>query len=606
MRHTILTIAFALLSVAYAMAQDVMTMEEAVLGKDVAVQQFKWHWTLDKDIFAPGRQKEAAKAALPEAVCAQEVSRHEFGIEQCVFYSPDSSRIAYYRNDDSRVTDYPLVNIFSRTGDVRMIKYPMNGMPSERVSLNVYDVATGKTATLNVTDFDEERYLTNVTWNPAGDKIYVQVLDRAQKHMHLNCYDALTGECLGTLITEENPRFVEPQWPLFFLKNDPSKFIYTTDNRDGYKNLYICSVNGGTPQRLTPVDADVEYVAQDGRYVYYYSAEVSPIENHLFKVDLRNGKMTRLTPEKGWHECEFSPDMKYYMDSYSSLEVPRVVNLVSADGKRRREVFRAPMPPERATNCIIETGTVKSADGRYDNYYSLVKPADFDSTRKYPLILYVYGGPHNQLVQDRFQGGISRWEILMAQRGYVVFKMDNRGTPRRGAEYEKAIHKFCGREEMADQMEGIRWMMSKPWIDSERIGVHGWSYGGFMTISLMTNYPDVFKVGVAGGPVIDWRWYEVMYGERYMETEATNPEGFAATRLIPMAPELKGKLLICQGVIDDTVVWQHSLNFVESCIKNNVQVDYFPYPSHPHNVRGKDRVHLMDKVSNYLERYLAL
>ena len=629
-----MSMAIALMFISSALAQDVMTMEEAVLGRGVAVKGYKWHWTGDSRIFGEG---EAAPSAAPSAfaytegnnlmyrtadgrslpvtdyrqapggpqyVCGQAVSRHEFGIEDGIFYSPDSTLIAFYRKDESRVTDYPLVNIFSRTGDVRMIKYPMNDMPSEIVSLGVYDVSSGKTVWMDVTDFDEERYLTNITWDPSGDRLYIQVLDRPQKHMRLNCYDARTGAFMGTLLEEENDRFVEPQWPLYFLKDDPSRFIYTTDNRDGYKNLYVCSVNGGKPERLTAVDADVEYVAQDGRYVYYYSAEVSPVERHLFRVDLKKGRMTRLTHDRGWHECKFSPDMKYFMDDYSSLDVPRVLKLSTADGKKVREVFRAPMPPERATNCIIESGSLKSADGKYDNFYSIVKPADFDPSRKYPLLLYVYGGPHNQLVRDRFQGGISRWEILMAQKGYVVFKMDNRGTPNHGSEYEKAIHGLCGKAEMADQMVGIRWLMNQPWIDCNRIGVHGWSYGGFMTISLMTNYPDVFKVGVAGGPVIDWKWYEVMYGERYMDTEASNPDGFAATSLIPMASRLKGRLLICQGVIDDTVVWQHSLSFVEECIRNGVQVDYFPYPGHPHNVRGKDRVHLMDKVTAYFEDFL--
>ncbi|MBQ0024651.1 MAG: DPP IV N-terminal domain-containing protein [Bacteroidales bacterium] len=631
MKNLFSSIFVALIMVVMASAQDKMTMEEAVLGKDVAVEKFVWHWTGDGDIFAPGENKVEEPAADfaftrgnnlyykdPEGneiavtqygaeediVCGQAVSRHEFGIEDGIFRSPDGSRIAFYRKDESRVTDYPLVDIFSRTGGAKYIKYPMNGMASEIVSVGVYDIASGNTCYLEVTDFDEERYLTNVTWNPSGDKIYIQVLDREQKHMHLNCYDAVTGGFLGTLFTEENSRFIEPQSPLVFLKNDSSRFIYFTDNRDGYKNLYIGSVEGGEPIRLTKVDADVEYVAQDGKYVYYYSFEVSPVERHLFRVNLKKGAVQRLTVDKGWHNCTFSADRKYFMDEYSSIDVPSVAKLISADGRKVREVFRAPMPPDRAVNCIIETGTIKSADGLYDNHYSLVKPADFDPSKKYPMVLYVYGGPHLQQITDRFQGGMNRWDILMAQKGYVVFKMDNRGTPNRGAEYEKAIHKFCGKAEMADQMVGVRWMMSQPWIDSSRIGVHGWSYGGFMTISLMTNYPEVFKVGVAGGPVIDWKWYEVMYGERYMETEATNPEGFAATSLVPMAEKIEGKLLICQGVIDDTVVWQHSLNFVESCIKNGVQVDYFPYPGHPHNVRGKDRVHLMDKVTAYFDDYL--
>jgi dipeptidyl-peptidase-4 len=281
-----------------------------------------------------------------------------------------------------------------------------------------------------------------------------------------------------------------------------------------------------------------------------------------------------------------------------------VVAVGTTNARHYRELFRAEDPCTEHNYCPIELGTVRSADDKYDNYYRLIKPLDFDPTKRYPVILYVYGGPHSQMVTNSFQAQLRRWEMYMAQRGYVVFVMDNRGTDNRGLEFEQAIHRQCGVNEMADQIAGIEWLKSHSWVDSSRIGVHGWSYGGFMTISLMVNHPDIFKVGVAGGPVIDWRWYEVMYGERYMETEATNAEGLNATSLIPRAKELKGKLLICQGAVDDVVVWQHSLNFIDECVKNWIPVDYFPYPRAKHNVRGKDRVHLMQKVTDYFEDYL--
>ncbi|MBQ5690231.1 MAG: S9 family peptidase, partial [Alistipes sp.] len=410
------------------------------------------------------------------------------------------------------------------------------------------------------------------------------------------------GAFIKTLLTEKNDRWIEPQNPIRFIDND--RFIYTTDNRDGYKNLYLYTLSKGTIERLTKVDADVAYVAHNDRAVYYYSAEISPVERHLFSVSLRNGKAKQLTRGEGWHNCEVSTDGLYFTDNYSSLNVPRVVAVGSTDGKIYREVFRAEDPSKGYNYSTIELGSVKSTDGKYNNHYRLIKPLDFDENKKYPVILYVYGGPHSQMVTNSFQAQLRRWEMYMAQRGYVVFVMDNRGTLNQGAEYEKAIHRQCGKCEMEDQMAGLQWLLSHKWADKERVGVHGWSYGGFMTISLMTHYPEVFKVGVAGGPVIDWKWYEVMYGERYMETEKRNPEGFAATSLIPQAKNLKGKLLICQGVIDDVVVWQHSLSFVDACICAGVPVDYFPYPRSKHNVRGKWRVHLMQKVTDYFEDYL--
>ena len=548
---------------------------------------------------ADGKIHKVTDFADKNIVCGQAISRHEFGIDGGLFHSPDNSLVAFYQKDESKVTTFPLLDITSRTGSLVEIKYPMNGMASERVSVGVYNSATQKVVYLNVTDFDEERYITNLTWSPDSKTIYTQVLNRAQKEMHLNAYNALSGEFIATILTEQNERWVEPQNPIRFIDND--RFIYTTDNRDGFKNLYIITLSKGSTERLTKVDADVEYVAHNDRTVFYYSAEISPVERHLFSVSLRNGKVRQLTRNEGWHNCTISPDGKYFSDNYSSLNVPRVVAVGSTDGKIYREVFRAENPSKDYNYSTIELGSVKSACGKYNNHYRLIKPLDFDENKKYPVILYVYGGPHSQMVTNSFQAQLRRWEMYMAQRGYVVFVMDNRGTLNQGAEYEKAIHRQCGKCEMEDQMAGLQWLLSHKWADRERVGVHGWSYGGFMTISLMTHYPEVFKVGVAGGPVIDWKWYEVMYGERYMESEKTNPEGFAATSLISQAKNLKCKLLICQGAIDDVVVWQHSLSFIDACIDNGVAVDYFPYPRSQHNVRGKWRVHLMQKVTDYFE-----
>ena len=551
---------------------------------------------------AEGKEYKVTDFADKNIVCGQAVSRHEFGISGGLFPSPDKAFVAFYQKDETKVTTFPLLDITTRTGSLVEIKYPMNGMDSEVVKVGVYDVAAQSVVYLNVTDFDEERYLTNLTWSPDSKVIYVQVLNRAQKEMHLNAYCAKSGAFVKTILTEQSSRWVEPQNPLHFIDND--RFIYTTDNRDGYKNLYLHTLSKGTTERLTKVAADVAYVAHTEEAVYYYSSEISPVEQHLFSLSLSDGKVCQLTRGEGWHNCKISPDGKHFADNYSSLNVPRVVAVGSTDGKFYREVFRAEDPSKDFNYSTIELGSVKSADGKYNNHYRLIKPLDFDENKKYPVILYVYGGPHSQMVRNSFQAQLRRWEMYMAQRGYVVFVMDNRGTLYQGAEYEKAIHRQCGKAEMEDQMAGMKWLLSHKWADSERVGVHGWSYGGFMTISLMTHYPDVFKVGVAGGPVIDWKWYEVMYGERYMETEATNPEGFAATSLIAQAKNLKGKLLICQGAIDDVVVWQHSLSFVDACIVAGVPVDYFPYPRTQHNVRGKWRVHLMQKVTDYFEDYL--
>ena len=554
-----------------------------------------------------------AESENPQITYGQFVSRNEFSIEGGTFWSPSRERLAFYRKDESKVTTFPLLDITSRTGTLREIKYPMAGMDSENVQLGVYSLADGKTVYVKADDFGYDRYLTNITWTPDGSKILIQVLDRSQKHLKLNMYDAATGDFIKTILTEDNEKYVEPRDPVWFLKGSNDLFIYRTDNRDGYRNLYLCDMEGNV-RRLTATDADVQYVANDGKYVWYTSAEISPVENHLFRISVKPsskglakakfGKPEQLTTAEGWHSIDMSPDLTQYIDCWSNLTTPRVADLCSSDGKVIRNILTADDPTLDYAYTEISLGTVKSADGLYDNYYRLIKPIGFDPSKKYPTIVYVYGGPHSQMVTNTFLANLRRWEMHMAQRGYLVYVQDNRGTDNRGAAFEKAIHGQCGQAEMADQMEGVKMLMSLPYVDKDRIGVHGWSYGGFMTISLITNYPDIFKVAVAGGPVIDWKWYEVMYGERYMDHPDVNPEGYAKTSLISKAKDLKGKLLICQGAIDPVVVWEHSLSFVRECVKNNVQVDYFPYPCAEHNVMGKDRVHLNDKITMYFEDYL--
>jgi len=569
----------------------------------------------DRSLFLLDKDSTTVPIAVSEdrnIIYGQTVSRNEFGISGGIFTSPDSSKVAFYRKDESQVGSFPLLDITTRTGSLKEIKYPMAGMASEKISLGVYDIATKSTIYIKVDDFEDDRYLTNITWSPDSRHIFIQVLDRSQKHMRLNMYNAADGTYIKTVLTEDSDRYTEPLDPLHFIK-DSDIFLYRTASRDGYRNLYLCDTEGRV-RRLTCTDADVAYIGNDGRYVYYTSAEVSPVENHLFRIEVKGlkkgvdkamvGKPQRLTDEEGWHEIAMNKSCTRYTDTYSSLTEPNVINLCKADGTIIRNLLTAEDPTTEYAYTEISLGTVRSADGKYDNYYRLIKPKDFDPSKKYPVIVYVYGGPHSQMVRNTFMAQLRRWEMYMAQRGYIVYAQDNRGTQNRGLDFEQAIYRQCGQAEMEDQMEGVKMLMSLPYVDKDRIGVHGWSYGGFMTISLMTNYPDIFKVAVAGGPVIDWKWYEVMYGERYMDHPEANPEGYAKTSLLNKAADLKGKLLICQGAIDPVVVWEHSLSFVRECIKNNVQVDYFPYPCAEHNVKGKDRVHLHDKISMYFEDYL--
>lgn len=590
-----------------------LTVEEAVgqAPKSVYPERVRLVWDPSGSLSKTWRP-EPVSYILPQSDDPQisygtVVSRNEFGISKGVFPSPDGKLLAVYRKDESAVTDYPLIDITSRTGSVKTIKYPMAGMPSEQLSLCICNTAGEILTTVHADDFDSERYLTNISWSPDSKYVFIQVLSRSQHDMKLNMYRADDGSFVRTILSEHNDSWVEPQDPIHFIKGSYD-FIYRTDNRDGFKSLYLCDTLG-IKRRLTECNADVEYVANDGRYIYYTSAEVSPVENHLFRIQLLWGKVfgkpKRLTPEEGWHDITMSPDCSKFIDRYSSFNVPGVTLVKNADGSVIDRILTATDPLDEYAQCKVEMGTVKAADGISDNYYRLFYPRDFDPSKKYPLIVYVYGGPHTQLVRNSWLGNIRMWEMMMAQKGYVVYVQDNRGTPNRGAAFEKAINRQCGKAEAEDQMAGIRALLDRcPWIDRERIGVHGWSYGGFMTLTLACSNPGFFKVAVAGGPVIDWQWYEVMYGERYMDTPQTNPEGYSSTSLLSKAKDLGGRVLICQGAVDPTVVWQHSLNFVQECIKAEKQVDYFPYPLEEHNMVRRARVHLYTKITDYFDTYL--
>ena len=544
-------------------------------------------------------------------------SRNEFGINSGYYPSPDGSRLAVYRVDESAVGEFPLLDITTRTGSLKSIRYPMNGMPSEHVSLCVCDTLGNVLNTLKVTDFTDERYLAGVTWTPDGSRLLVQVIDRSQHSLNFNVYDAADGSFIRTLFSENDPTWVEPLEGVFFIKGTEF-FIYRTDVRDGYRQLYLCDMQGGV-RRLTTCSADVQYVYNDGRYVYYTSAEVSPVEAQLYRIRLSNltacgksrplakvktGAPERLTPESGTHNVLFSPDGTRFIDRWTAVDVPFKTVLRKADGTLLQVLHESKDPMTPFAPATVELGTVPSADPSFVNYYRIVKPAGFDPSRKYPLIVYVYGGPHSQMVTDTWLAGIRYWEYLMAQKGYVLYIQDNRGTDNRGYAFARAINRRCGVAETADQVEGIKQLISEGWVDESRIGVAGWSYGGFMTITLLTTHPELFKAGACGGPVIDWKWYEVMYGERYMDTEETNPEGFALTRLQDKTDRLKARLLICQGMEDGTVLPINSLSYMQSCVENNAIPDYYPYPRSEHNVIAPWRTQLYLKLTDFFERFL--
>ena len=537
-------------------------------------------------------------------VCGQSVHRNEFGISKGTFWSPKGNLLAFYRMDESMVTQYPLVDITQRIAEVNNIRYPMAGMTSHLVTIGIHNPSNGKTLYLKAGD-PTDRYFTNISWAPDEKSLYLIELNRDQNHAKLCQYNAETGELMATLFEETHPKYVEPQQPIVFLPWDATKFIYQSQ-RDGFNHLYLYDTTGKLIRQLTEgkwLVSDILGFNEKRKEVLFSANDATGRNN--FSVNIRTGKrslpFSMHTTTEGVHNAIASNSGRYVIDNYSTPTLPRKIDIIDTQTGKSVNLLTAANPFLGFKMPVIETGTIKAADGVTDIYYRLIKPADMDPDKKYPAIVYVYGGPHAQMVTGGWQNGARGWDIYMANKGYIMFTIDNRGSSNRGLEFENVTFRHLGIEEGKDQVKGVEYLQSLPYVDGNRIGVHGWSFGGHMTTALLLRYPDFFKVGVAGGPVIDWAYYEIMYGERYMDTPQSNPEGYEQCNLKNLAGNLKGHLLIIHDDHDDTCVPQHTLSFMKACIDARTYPDLFIYPGHKHNVMGRDRIHLHEKITRYFE-----
>ena len=560
-----------------------------------------------------------------DVVYGQAVHRNEFGIMKGTFWSPKGTYLAFYRMDQSMVTDYPQVNTTARIAELVPDKYPMAGMTSHKVTVGIYNVKDGKTIYLQAGD-PTDRYFTNISWGPDEKSIFVIELNRDQNHAQLVQYDAVSGQKIGVLYEEKHARYVEPQHPLIFLPWDDSQFIYQTQ-RDGFNHLYLMDtktkLKGEWKTGKDSEDKYCEYLkaipltegnwlVQDvlgfnaaRKEIIIASTEISPLQTNIFSLNVKNGKRTLIGMEDGTHQTKLSASGTYLIDYFTSNNVPREISILPTTGKKGTTLFTATDPLKENYNLPeITVGTIKAADGETDLYYRLIKPVNFDPNKKYPAIIYVYGGPHAQMIHNTRFYDARGWDLYMAQQGYVMLTVDNRGSDNRGIKFENCTFRHLGTEEMKDQVQGAKFLQSLPYVDADKIGVHGWSFGGFMTTNLMLTYPDIFKVGVAGGPVIDWQFYEVMYGERYMDTPQANPEGYKESNLRLKAGNLKGRLEVIIGGMDPTCVPQHSISFLRACIDAGTHPDFFIYPEDGHNMMGRDRVHLHEHITRYFLDHL--
>lgn len=549
----------------------------SVNGKDVAITNYS-----DKNI-----------------VSGQHIARNEFGIGKGIFWSPKGNSIAFYQKDETDVNDYPLLDIESVPGDLVSIKYPMAGLGSEKPKIGIFNIENKSLVYISPKRKPDD-YLTNIAWTPDGKFLVVVEINREQNHLWVNVYDASTGEFIRSLFDEKNEKWVEPENPVFFPSSSSNNFVWISQ-RDGFNNLYYYDWSDKLVAKLTSnkfVTKSIVGTIQNGKEILFTATGESPLDFKYFSVNLK-GKQREITKNSGTHSLVVGEDGKFFFDEFSSHTIPSKSLLLDASGKEIKVLLEGKNKLEDYAIGKTEIGTIKADDGTM-LYTRLIKPSNFDPTKKYPVMVYVYGGPHAQMIQNEWLDGANLWMHWMAEKGYLVFTLDNRGSANRGFDFESVIHRQLGTIEMEDQLAGVKYLKSLNYVDTNRFAVHGWSFGGFMTTSLMLRKPGVFKTGVAGGPVTDWKFYEVMYGERYMDLPIENPEGYKTASLLNYTHNLKGNLLLIHGTMDDVVVMQHNYALIKKFVENGVQVDFFPYPMHKHNVTGKDRVHLIQKVLTYI------
>ncbi len=525
------------------------------------------------------------------------VYEEEFEISDGWQWSPDSRHIAFWRLDENRVPEYTLTEWDSLHLTLIPMRYPKAGDPNSVVKIGVVDVQSSSTTWIDIGTNDDV-YIPRIQWTLDPGILSVQRMNRGQNLLELLYADISTG-ATRTVLTETDDKWVEVTNDLTFLKN--GDFIWPSE-RDGYRHLYLYRNDGTLLNQITKGKWEVEslYGVDDkAGELYYSSTEASPLERQIYKIQLNGKKEHRLTAIPGTHAGNFSPTYEYCLDTYSNISTPSKVMLLNGEGKPLATI----VDNDNAALHDIQFGTTTflsftTSDSVQLNA-SILKPADFDSTKKYPVLVYTYGGPGSQVVRDAWENSL--WYAYLGQHGYLIFKVDNRGTGARGKEFKTAGYRNLGKWEVHDQVEGAKYLASLPYVDKTRIGIWGWSYGGYLSSMVILNGADYFKAAIAVAPVTNWRYYDNIYTERYMGTPQDNPAGYLESSPITHASKLKGKFLLIHGTSDDNVHFQNTANFVSALEKANKQFTTMFYPDKNHGIYGGlTQLNLYTLMTNFI------
>ncbi|HLX62670.1 MAG TPA: DPP IV N-terminal domain-containing protein [Planctomycetota bacterium] len=528
-------------------------------------------------------------------------------------WSPDSKKIAYLRLDQSAVPEHPIVNILMTHPTLTKQRYPKSGDPNStpEACVAVLSGAELRTQKLPI-QAGFEYILPEFVWTPDSKTVAVTMLNRAQNELTVFGWNPADTSEPKALVKEKESEWVNVfGGPAFISKGatGESGFVWLSE-RDGWAHAYLYGIDGTLTRQVTHGNWMIESDLHGGRqpfeidaaheWIYFSATEKDPRERQLYRARLDGtGNLERLTKESGTHTLRLAPDGKYILESYSSVTQPPLVRLLRADGTVLTTLYRSGAERKSGSEFVEFNG----ADGT-TFYARMTKPGNFDAAKKYPVVVYIYGGPHVQVVRNVWSG-IDGVDARLAQDGCLIWSMDNRGSWGRGHAWETAIYKNMGAQELADQLAGIEYLKKLPFVDASRIGIHGWSYGGYMTLYSLTHAPDVFKCGCAGAPVTDWKYYDTIYTERYMRTPADNPDGYVTSSPLAAAAKLKAKLLIIHGTSDDNVHIQNTMNFLDALTKANRPYELQIQPGQKHGFRGEAAgKFLSDRMVEFFKRNL--
>jgi dipeptidyl-peptidase 4 len=550
---------------------------------------------------ADGKER-AFTAGGTEAVRKGEldwVYPEELEITTAYWWAPDSSAIAYFEMDESKVAKYPLVDFTSPAGEAEEERYPPAGGGNPSVRVFVAPVGGGEAHAMD-TGENTDIYIARVNWLADSKHVAIQRLNRQQTVLDLLIADAATGQ-MRTALTEQDQYWININNDLRFLK-DGKRFLWSSE-RSGYRHLYLYDLDGKQLAQITKGEwevSGVDAVDEAKGVVYFTGTAKSPLERHLYRVSLDASAISRITIHNGTHGVNMAPDTSAFVDTYSDVMTPPRQDVARADGSLLR-VINENKDPELAEYHLSAPQflSVKAHDGMPLNA-AMIKPLDFDSSKKYPVLVFTYGGPHAQVVLNAWGGNTGLWHQLMAQKGYIIFALDNRGSGGRGHVFEEPIHYRLGAQELSDQLDGVAYLKSLAYVDAERIGIWGWSYGGHMTLHAIFEAGSVFKAGFAGGPVTDWHFYDSIYTERYLGLLPQNESGYRASSPINEAEKLKSKLLIAHGTGDDNVHFANTLSLIDRLIELQKYVEVMPFPGRGHGVSDPPaRRVLMNRVTQF-------